>query len=128
VSDVSYRIIAPNVPPDWHTVDDLGWLPQAIQDEIKKSLKLLPRVGDTVEKAKSISLPTDGTVYDPELAHCCSCEPERVEAISLQLEKQKAEATRAFVETQLLEMELQRRRMLLQSGNLAPFEPLTPTP
>jgi len=73
-------------------------------------------------------LPTDGTVYDPELAHCCSCEPERVEAISIQLERQKAEAMKAFVETQMLEVELQRRRMLLQKGDLTPFEPPTPAP
>src|SRR5262249_51906498 len=35
VSDISYRIIAPNIPPDWHSIDDLGWLPQLIQNEIK---------------------------------------------------------------------------------------------
>ena len=128
VSDISYRIISPNVPTDWHSLDDIGWLPQVIQDEIKNSLKLLPKVGDVVDKDKTISLPTDGTVYDPELAHCCSCEPERVEAISIQLERQKAEAMKAFVETQMLEVELQRRRMLLQKGDLTPFEPPTPAP
>lgn len=126
VSDVSYRIVAPHVPSDWHTIDDLGWLPPAIQNEIKNALKLLPKVGDTVQKAKTISLPTDGTVYDPELAHCCSCEPERAEAILIQLEKQKAEATKAAVEAQLLEMELQRRKLLLQKGDLTPFDPPTP--
>lgn len=128
VSDIAYRVIASNVPSDWHAPDDLGWLPQPIQVEIKSVLKLLPKVGDTAEKSRTISLPTDGTVYDPELAHCCSCEPERLEAISIELEKQKAEAMKAFVETQILEVELQRRRMLLQTGDLKPFDASAPAP
>lgn len=122
VSDISYRIIAPNVPSDWHSVNDLGWLPVPVQNQIKNILTLLPKVGDVVEKPKPISIPTDGTVYDPELAHCCSCEPERAAAISIALEKQKAEALKACLEAQVLEIELQRRRMLLQKGELTPFD------
>jgi Subtilase family len=125
VSDISYRIIAPNVPSDWHSVSDLGWLPVPIQNQIKAVLKLLPQVGDIVERPKPVSIPTDGTVYDPELAHCCSCEPERAAAITIQLEKQKAEALKACLEAQVLELELQRRRMLLQKGELAPFDTLS---
>src|SRR6185503_185005 len=75
VSDITYRIVAPNIPPDWHSINDIGWLPNQIQAEIKNALKLLPKVGQVVERPKPISLPTDGSVYDPELAHCCSCEP-----------------------------------------------------
>ncbi len=70
------------------------------------------------------SVPTDGAVYDPELAHCCSCEPAREAAITLRLEKDKAEALKACLQAQLLDLKLQRHRMLLQRGNLAPFEPL----
>ena len=129
VADISYRVIAPNVPPEWHFSNDLGWLPKQIQDEIKGALKLLPKVGEVVEKPKPISLPTDGSVYDPELALCCSCEPEREAAITLKLEKQKAEALKACLEVQMLEVELQRRRMLLQKGELNPFDaPSTPVP
>jgi len=43
-------------------------------------LQLLPKNGMVVERPKPISVPIDGTVYDPELAHCCSCEPERAAA------------------------------------------------
>jgi len=123
VVDISYRIVAPNLPPDWHSLNDLAWLPKAVQDEIQRVLKLLPKVGAAIEKPKPISLPTDGTVYDPELAHCCSCEPERGAALVIQLEKQKAEAFKACLEAQMLEVELERRRMLLQKGDLSPFEP-----
>jgi len=129
VSDISYRIIAPNVPSDWHPIGDLGWLPAAIQTQIKTLLKLLPKVGDVIEAPMPISLPTDGTVYDPELAHCCSCEPQREAAMQIQLEKQKAEAWKACLDAQMLELELKRRSMLLDKGQLAPFEvPQTPAP
>ncbi len=122
VSDISYRIVAQEVPPDWHSVDDLEGLPAPVQDQIKRLLRLLPRVGEVVEKSRPISLPTDGTVYDPELAHCCSCEPQREAAISIRLEKQKAEALKACLEAQTLQVELERRRLLLQKGDLAPFD------
>lgn len=123
VVDLSYRIVAPNFPTDWHSPDDVASLPAAVQEEIKQVLKLLPKIGAEVEKPKPISLPTDGTVYDPELAHCCSCEPEREAAMRISLEKQKAEARKACLESQLLEVELERRRLLLAKGDLSPFEP-----
>ena len=129
VFDISYRVIAPNVPPDWHSINDLGWLPPQIQAEIKNALKLLPTVGEVVENPRPISLPTDGAVYDAELAHCGSCEPTREAAIEIRLEKEKAEALKACFEAQLLELELQRRRMLLQKGDLTPFAaPPAPAP
>jgi len=126
VAGISYRIIAPNVPPDWHSLNDVAWLPKAVQDEIKQVLHLLPKVGEVVERPKPISLPTDGTVYDPELAHCCSCEPEREAAMRISLEKQKAESLKACLESQLMELELERRRLLLAKGDLSPFEPPQP--
>jgi Subtilase family len=123
VSDIHYRIVAPNVPPEWHAIDDLVWLPAQVRDQIRAALGLLPKVGQVVVRPRPISLPTDGVVYDPELAHCCSCEPEREAAIHARLEKEKAQALKACLEMQQLELELQRRRMLLQKGELAPFEP-----
>jgi subtilisin family serine protease len=128
VSDISYRIIADGVPPEWHSIDDLDWLPGAVRDQIKNTLRLLPRVGEVVEKPKPISLPTDGTVYDPELAHCCSCEPQREAAISIRLEKQKAEAVMACLQTQKLQLELDRMRLLLQKGELGPFDAAAAAP
>jgi hypothetical protein len=122
VSDISYRIIAPNIPPDWHSIGDIGWLPPEVQQQIKDTLKLLPTVGQVVERPRPISVPTDGTVYDPELAHCCSCEPERAAAIAIRLEKQKAEALKECLEAQQLQLEIERRRLLLQRGELAPFD------
>jgi Subtilase family len=122
VSDISYRIIAGNVPPEWHSVNDIGFLPQQVQKQIRNTLNLLPKVGQVVERPRPISLPTDGTVYDPELAHCCSCEPERAAAIAIRLEKQKAQALKECLEAQQLQLEVERRKLLLQTGELAPFD------
>jgi thermitase len=121
VAEISYRIIAPNVPPDWHDADDLGWLPPAIVAQVKAALKLLPQVGALIARPKPISLPTDGVVYDPELAHCCSCDPQREAAIEIELKKKEAEV-------ELLQTEVERRRMLLQKGELGPFECLQASP
>lgn len=122
VADISYRIVAPNIASEWRPVSDTGWLPAAIQAQIKAILNLLPKVGDAIERPKPISLPTDGTVYDPELAHCSSCEPARAAAIEIELKRKQAETLKLHVEAQLLETEIERRRQLLQKGKLGPFE------
>lgn len=121
VSGVAYRVIAPNVPSDWHSLNDVAWLPAQIQQQIKAMAQLLPKVGDVTEQPKAISLPTDGTVYNPELANCCSCEPERAAAIEIQLERQKAEARKLCLDAELLQLEVERRRLLLKKGELAAF-------
>jgi Subtilase family len=128
VSGLAYRIIAPNIPPDWHSLNDIAWLPARIQQQIKAMTPLLPKVGDITEQPKPISLPTDGTVYNPELANCCSCEPERAAAIDIQLEKQKAEALKLCLDAELLQLEVERRRLLLKKGELAPFDPVATPP
>jgi hypothetical protein len=109
VYDITYRIVGAGVPTDWHTLDDIDWLPKPAQDEIKAVVRLLPKPGDSVERPRAVSIPTDGTVYDPELAKCCSCEPER--------------SHRASLNDELLELEVERRRALLAKGELGPFEP-----
>ena len=125
---IDYHIVAPNVPNDWHSLNDLGWLPSAIATEIKEAVKLLPKIGEAVAAPQPISIPTDGVVYDPELAHCNSCEPERAAAIAIQLEKDKAAALKAWCEAQLLELEVERRRKLLEQGTLTSFETAADVP
>jgi thermitase len=122
VSGLAYRIVAPNILPDWHSLTDIAWLPAQIQQQIKAMIPLLPKVGELAEQPKPISLPTDGTVYNPELANCCSCEPERAAAIKIQLEKQKAEARKLCFDAELLELEIERRRLLLKKGELTAFD------
>jgi subtilisin family serine protease len=122
VSDISYRIVAGNAPPEWHSTDDIEFLPPQVQRQFRSTLNRLPKVGQVVERPRPISLPTDGTVYDPELAHCCSCEPERAAAIAIRLEKQKAQALKECLEAQQLQLEVERRKLLLQRGELGSFD------
>lgn len=121
VCEVKFRVCAPGFPLEWRSIEDIGSLPRPILDQLEHVLKHLPRPGERTRHRECISLPTDGCVFDPELASCCSCEPERSTALAIQLEKQKAEARRACLEAQALELELERRRLLLERGELAPF-------
>jgi thermitase len=122
VYEITYRIVAPGVPADFHSLDDLDWLPPDVHDQIKSIIPLLPKQGESAERPKPVSIPTDGTVYDPELANCCSCEPERAEALEIVAKKSRLEA-------QLVELEIERRRKLLDKGDLSPFEPpVVPAP
>jgi len=120
---IDYRVVAPGSPSEWHSIDDLDGLPAVIRNQIIALVALLPKIGQVVKQPRPISVPTDGAVYDPELAHCSSCEPERVAADAIRLEKEKAEALKACLEARQLELEIERRRRLLDDGRLDPFEP-----
>ncbi|MBI3468456.1 MAG: hypothetical protein HY000_36100, partial [Planctomycetes bacterium] len=82
--------------------------------------------GDMVTAPQPITLPTDGVVYEAELAHCDSCEPQKLAAVQIALEKAKAEALKACCEAELCQIEARRRRLLLESGDLGPFDPTKP--
>jgi thermitase len=109
VYEILFRIVAQGVPADWHALEDLDGLPPAVQKAVKEGATLLPKPGTSQERPRPVSIPTDGTVYDPELAKCCSCEPEREHHINLG--------------DQLLELEIERRKLRLAAGDLTPFEP-----
>jgi hypothetical protein len=121
VCEITFRVLAPGISPERRSIQDIGSLPKPIQEEILQVLKHLPKPGETCEHPKLIALATDGVVFDPELACCSSCEPEREAALAIQLEKQKAESLQACLEVQALELELERRRRLLDRGDLSPF-------
>lgn len=100
----------------WMSFDDLGELTDQARKILEEVAKLLPRKGDVTQDARMITLPTDGTLYEAELAHCSSCEPA-VEAMQkVKLERERLQARRACLEADLLELELERRRSLLGSG------------
>jgi hypothetical protein len=63
-----------------------------------------------VQNRREIALPTDGTLYEAELAHCSSCEPMHEEAMRIRLERERLRARRECLETELLALELERRR------------------
>jgi thermitase len=76
-------------------------------------------IGQTAKSSSEIALPTDGLLYEAELAHCSSCEPAREERTQLELRKLKLEIER-------MEQENDRRKRRLASGDLSPFEPCCP--
>jgi thermitase len=80
-------------------------------------------VGEVVDHATTIAVPTDGVVYDPELAHCCALDPALERAALVKVEREQAEAQKIGLEIQLMALEVQRRQALLAAGTLTPFTP-----
>jgi thermitase len=76
-------------------------------------------IGQTAKSSTEIALPTDGLLYEAELAHCGSCEPARERRIQLELRRLELEIER-------MEQENDRRKRRLASGDLSPFEPSCP--
>jgi hypothetical protein len=105
----------------FRSIDDLHEVDAQVVRQIKQEALQLPPVGDRVENPRQVTLPTDGVVYEAELAHCSSCEPERVVAERIALEKAKAEALKACCEAELCKLEARRRRLLLDKGDLSEF-------
>ena len=63
-----------------------------------------------------VALPTDGLLFEAELAHCSSCEPEREKRHELEMKKLE-------LEIELIARENERRKALITAGTLTPFEP-----
>lgn len=104
------------------TPAQINQLPQQYQKAVETALKGLPTVGESVEQPTVINVPTDGVVYDPELAHCCAQDPALDQAEIIKLERAQAEAQKIGLEIQLMALEVQRRQALLAAGTLNPFE------
>ena len=96
----------------WRSIDDLEGVPGEIVETLKELVERLPKRDDEVISRRQITMPTDGTLYEAELAHCSSCEPSREEAMRIELEVARLAARRACLETELLELEIERRRGL----------------
>jgi thermitase len=94
---------------------DVAATPAAIQEEIKRFLGKI-NVGGRADPKVEIALPTDGLLYEAELAHCCSCDCEHEAKSYLELEKLQ-------LENRALRLEADRRQKRLDAGELDPFEP-----
>jgi len=95
---------------------DVAATPGPIQNVVKKFLAKIA-VGAEHDPRVEIALPTDGLLYEAELAHCCSCECEREAKIRLELEKLQLENLN-------LRLEAARRQKRLDEDNLEAFEAL----
>ncbi len=90
---------------------------------VEAVLKTLPSVGEVVQQPTQLAVPTDGLVYDPELAHCCARDPQLDQADLIKLEREQVEAQKIGLQVQLMALEVQRRQALLAAGTLTPFQP-----
>ena len=102
--------------------DDLDGVPDGVRKLLEQIRKALPRPGDKREDSRQITLPTDGTLYEAELAHCSSCEPTREAEELIRLERMRLAVRRDCLQTELLALELERRRSLAASAQPATLE------
>jgi hypothetical protein len=99
---------------------DLSAAPEQVQKQVLASIGNI-RVGHAASRSSEIALPTDGLLYEAELAHCCSCDPERERALKLEMDRKE-------IENAMLAQEVERRKALVTAGKLDPFEPCCPEP
>ncbi len=118
IESVEWRL-GENAP--WRSFTDLEGAPDALRKQLQQLAKLLPKKGEVTLDSRPITLPTDGTLYETELAHCPSCEPTLEAAEKMRLEQLRLTTRRACLEVELLALEVDRRRALaLQSIEQAP--------
>jgi len=126
VTAVTFQVTAENYVSPVLTPAQIGQLLAQFQKAVEAILKGLPTVGHVIEQPTVLTVPTDGVVYDPELAHCCALDPELEQAALVKLEREQAEAQKIGLEVQLMALEVQRRQALLAAGTLTAFE-IAPT-
>lgn len=119
VYELSTKIVSIEalIGDEWIEIDAL---PDAVRKLVREFLKKV-EVGASHKPRVEIALPTDGLLYEAELAHCCSCECESQVQNTLELERMR-------LENELLRLEAERRQKRLESGALEPFEPPAPAP
>ena len=92
---------------------------QAVQAQLREALvKQIGAIvlGQVSRRTAEIAIPTDGLLYEAELAHCSSCEPEMEKRFELELKKLE-------LENELLARENERRLARITAGDLTEFEP-----
>jgi hypothetical protein len=95
---------------------DVAGVPNEIQKRLQEVLRDAPRVGESLTDRRHITIPTDGTLYEVELAHCSSCEPIREAEMRIAVERQRLDTKRLCLETEAFSLEVERRRLLLVQG------------
>jgi thermitase len=94
---------------------DIKAVPDALKSAILKELGPI-LIGQVSQRTAEIAIPTDGLLFEAELAHCTSCEPELERRIALELKKLE-------LEVELLESENERRKGRIAKGDFSEFDP-----
>ena len=127
VTSVTFQVTVGNYVSAVLTPAQIAEVDAPYRPAVEAILKSLPTVGEVTEQPTVLTVPTDGVVYDPELAHCCALDPELEQGSLIKLEREQAEAQRVGLQVQLMALEVQRRQALLAAGTLTPFEPAQAT-
>lgn len=130
VSSIRFKIIDKQFSQTgWMDVSQVDSLADNYKNIVIGILQGQPKVGDTIKDLPCISIPSDGTMIEAELAHCGSCDPEREAALMIALEQAKNASRKVCLEAELIALEVERRKALITKGDLSPFEQLqTATP
>jgi len=122
VTSVTFQVIVGNYESAVLAPEQIGQVEAQYRAAVEAAIHGLPTVGETVEQPTVVTVPTDGVVYDAELAHCCAQDPDLDQAALIKLEREQAEAQKIGLEIQLMALEVQRRQALLAAGTLTAFE------
>jgi thermitase len=87
----------------WRSIDDVGDVPDPVRKALEQLGRVLPRRGSERRDPRPVTLPTDGTLYEAELAHCSSCEPDREAMMRIDVERARLRARRECLETEALD-------------------------
>lgn len=128
LTEVTFEVVTRQYDSGPLAPGQIGLVPTNLRGAVKAALASVPEIGETVEHPTRISVPTDGVVYLPELAHCCAQDPALEAASLIALEREKAEAQKIAQEAQMMALEVQRRQALLAAGTLDPFAPAELSP
>lgn len=122
VTAVTFQVTVGTYVSGVLTPAQIGLVDLKYRAAVQAIIKGLPPVGEVVEQPTVLTVPTDGVVYDPELARCCALDPELEQASLIKLEREQAEAQKIGLQVQLMALEVQRRQALLAAGTLTQFE------
>ena len=117
IYEIKTRIVAIEVQIGDQWVDIRGTT-EEVQAAVRKFLGRQD-VGAAHAPGIEIALPTDGLLYEAELAHCCSCECQHEVRDRLALERMQLENLN-------LRLEAARRQRRLEAGELDAFEVAEP--
>ena len=126
VSSIRWRIVESrlaNIVSDWQTINDIDKIEN---EELKKLIETfveeIKKGSDEIRSERCFTLPTDGTMLETELSYCSSCDDERMQELELLNARTKAETKKLMMETELMQLEIERRKKLLEAGDLNLFD------
>jgi len=102
----------------FRAVNDLAGANEDVRKRVLQALGDAPRPGEQKTDEHLVTIPTDGLLYETELAHCSSCEPTREAEERMRVERLRQENRRMCIANKALSLELERQRALLKAGLL----------